>query len=228
MGDSYYLGKGLSSLFWPKAKIDIADVEPKQSWCISKWTWAGGWIGAVWGDSWDQLLDEIASVRKVVASFRFPGPDVSFSELRGKVILHLGPVGTVFDYAAACWTFPQSWHFFFSFLLVATRAGEAEQSRPSLKWRNPGREQLSDVSRYHRPWVRTQKKRQSACAMRTLFCVFSKGTQEMILFFFIKNIIFSLTLWEFHTTHPTPFIFQSFHICPPPLFPPHPPKENIK
>lgn len=113
MGDSYYLGKGLSSLFWPKAKIDIADVEPKQSWCISKWTWAGGWIGAVWGDSWDQLLDEIASVRKVVASFRFPGPDVSFSELRGKVILHLGPVGTVFDYAAACWTFPQSWHFFF-------------------------------------------------------------------------------------------------------------------
>lgn len=129
MGDSYYLGKGLSSLFWPKAKIDIADVEPKQSWCISKWTWAGGWIGEAWGDSWDQLLDEIASVRKVVASFRFPGPDVSFSELRGKVILHLGPVGTVFDYAAACWTFPQSWHFFFPF--SSSQPERVRQSNPA-------------------------------------------------------------------------------------------------
>lgn len=35
----------------------------------------------------DQLLDEIALVRKVMASFRFHRPDVSFSKLHGKVIL---------------------------------------------------------------------------------------------------------------------------------------------
>lgn len=64
-----------------------------------------------------------------MASFRFPGPDVSFSELRGKVVLHLGPTGTVFDYAAACWTFPQSSPFFLSF--SSSPPEQAKQSNPA-------------------------------------------------------------------------------------------------
>ena len=43
-------------------------------------TQSNGQIRAEGGDSRDQLLDAIALVRKVSASFRFPWPDVSISE----------------------------------------------------------------------------------------------------------------------------------------------------
>lgn len=51
-------------------------------------TQSNGQIRAEGRASRDQLLDEIALVRKVAASFKFPGPDVSISAINYKAILH--------------------------------------------------------------------------------------------------------------------------------------------
>lgn len=120
-----------------------------------------------------------------MASFRFPGPDVSFSELRGKVVLHLGPTGTVFDYAAACWTFPQSSHFFLSFSSLPPE--QAKQSNPAHLADGEIQAENSSVmcpdmaARESEP-----RKGDSLPVPRERCPVFSKGTEE--------NIIFSLTL----------------------------------
>jgi hypothetical protein len=71
-------------------------------------------------------------VRKIVVFFRFPRPDVSFSELHGKVILHLGSTGTMFDYTAALRTFLPPWHFYSSLLFISTRVGgEGRMHKPA-------------------------------------------------------------------------------------------------
>lgn len=118
----------LLSLFQSKVKIEKADVQKSKADIFQNKTQRNGQIRAEGGDSRDQLLDAIALVRKVSASFKFPWPDVSVSAINYKAILHFQHKGTfILLRCSLLRTFQQSQHFCFASHSIFTRARKAER-----------------------------------------------------------------------------------------------------